>query len=106
MARIDAVSVVIDFRPLWRCPATALMMTYNRQKDPSNCNKMHQIMLEPGRLIGVRNLPAPYGPKELGNGFRKIYRPRSRFRAIRTIAGVAGRPSTVFHRTSAESSAR
>src|SRR6516164_2107578 len=58
MARIDAVSVVIDFRPLWRCPATALMMTYNRQKDPSNCNKMHQIMLETG--------PPDWGPEFAG----------------------------------------
>jgi ATPases with chaperone activity, ATP-binding subunit len=29
-------------------------------------------MLEPGRLIGVRNLPAPYGPKELRMDFEKF----------------------------------
>ena len=33
---------------------------------------MHPLMLEPGRLIGVRNLPAPYGPKELRMDFENL----------------------------------
>src|SRR5262245_57161575 len=93
------------YRHFGSTPRKALMLTYNRRKDPSNCNKIHPHNAGTG--------PPDRGPEFSGavwaegveNGFREIYRPRPRFCAVRAIVGPAGRPPAIFHRTSSESAA-
>src|SRR5215467_2958883 len=58
MARIETGSAVIDFLATLALPGMALMMTYNRPKDPSNCNKMHPHSAGTG--------PPDWGPEFAG----------------------------------------
>src|SRR5262245_10518796 len=102
MARIEAGAVVIDFRPVRGC-SMAIDPDLYQAKGPSNRNKRTHIMVQPGCLIGARNLAAPsWAEGSYDNEFREIYRSRARVCAIRPIASLARRPPAICARAPAQ----